>query len=165
MKLSTILFTSLLFLSGCSHQNAFSKFELPADKETAMASLQSSKIEYNDQISGVVSAIYLNDVYPTSYNGKEYFLLYFYLKEGDKELFDPTLLEHRELEVYLNQNRALKIKELPYNNSLSHLSGSQSKWSRYYLVAFQEQDNNILSLVLKNGKYISQSIIFRKNEE
>jgi hypothetical protein len=165
MKFPTILLTSLLFLSGCSHQNAFTKFELSGDQEAAMASLQSSKIQYSDKVAGVVSVIYLNEVYPKSYNGKEYFLLYFYLKEDQKEIFDPTILEHRDLQVQLNNTQAIKIKQLPTNNRFAHLSGTQSKWSRYYLVAFQEQSKNQLSLVLKDGKYSSNNITFRKNEE
>ena len=165
MKFPTILLTSLLFLSGCSQQNAFTKFKLSQEQEAAMASVQSSKIAYNDKVTGVVSVIYLNEVYPTSYNKEEYFLLYFYLKEEQKEIFDPTILEHRDLQLMLNEDKPLKIKQLSHNNRFSHLSGTQSEWSRYYLVAFQEQSENTLSLVLKNGKYSSQNIVFRKNEE
>lgn len=154
MKFPTILLTSLLFLSGCSHQNAFTKFELLQDQEAAIASLQSSKLEYNDKVAGVVSVIYLNEVYPKPYNGEEYFLLSLYLKEGEKEI-----------QVQLNNKKPLKIKQLSHTNRLSHLSGTQNVWSRYYLVAFQEQSSDKLSLVLKEGTYTSKNIVFRKNKE
>lgn len=75
------LFLSFL-LTGCSHQNAFTKFNLPTEEELSFSSQQDTPIYKNKEVTGAFSAVYLNEVSPELYNEKEYFLVSIYLKDN-----------------------------------------------------------------------------------
>ncbi|MBU0720610.1 hypothetical protein KJ877_04660 [bacterium] len=159
-------FTSLvliLFFSGCSHQNAFSKFKMDEKQELSASSLQSSKIKSGEDIRGIFSAIYLNEVYPESFNQKEYFFVYLYLKEK-KIMHNPNALNDAELTLKLNGRPPIKIKQLPHANRFSHLAFTQSEWNSYYLVAFEEEGKE-LSLVLESGDSLSDALLYKKDEQ
>jgi len=67
----------LVFLSACSGKNAFSLFDLDEEQELSVASLLSSKLKSKDgKVYGIVSAIYLNDIYPEAYHNNEYFIYF-----------------------------------------------------------------------------------------
>ncbi len=155
---SAILLT--LLFSGCSQQNAFTKFSMNKQQELAESSLQSSKITLGENVYGVFSAIYLNEVNPESFNHYEYFYVYIYLKEGS-ELHNPNTLEDIELTLKLNDKTPIKIQELESKNRFSYLSSVESKWNRYYLVAFKPENKN-LKLVLHNLEATSTALIYKK---
>ncbi len=155
---STILFT--LLFSGCSGQNAFTKFNMNKQQELSESSLQSSKIKLNKKVYGIFSAIYLNKVNPKSFNQYEYFYAYIYLKESS-ELHNPNTLDDIKLTLKLNGKTPVKIQELESKNRFSHLSAVESDWNRYYLVAFEPAEEN-LKLVLHNLGATSTALIYKK---
>ncbi len=73
------IFTILILFSGCSRKDAFFGFDMEKDQELGASSLQSSKIVSKEgAISGIFSIIYLNEVYPKSFNQNEYFFVNFW---------------------------------------------------------------------------------------
>ncbi|MFT7004683.1 MAG: hypothetical protein ACJAWW_002048 [Sulfurimonas sp.] len=158
----TILTFSLLFL-GCADKNAFSKFKMLPDQELSANSLQSSKIKLGENVAGVVSTIYLNEIYPKVYTANEYFYVYVYLKDGSK-MYDPNTLDDIKLTLKLNNKLPLKIKKLDSKNKFSHLASVNSEWNQYFLIAFEEEKTNKLSLVLENGQSSSDSLVYQKGE-
>ncbi len=161
------LLTTLMFVvlfCGCADKNAFTKFNMQTAQELGAASLQGSKIKTADNTEGVVSAIYLNKVYPNIYSVNEYFYVYFYLKY-EKKMYDPNSLEEIELTMKLNNKLPVKIKELSHDNKFSNLALVKSKWRRYFLVAFESEDENELSLVLESGQSSSDALVYQKDEQ
>lgn len=152
-----------LFFSGCSHKNAFTNFNMNKDQELSTSSLQSSKVRLGKKVEGVFSAIYLNEVYPNSFNQYEYFFIYLYLKD-EKVMHNPNSLDDIELTVKLNGELPVKIKELPNENQFSKLTTSKSAWKKYYLVAFKEQKKK-LNLVLESGRSSSAVLSYQKDQQ
>jgi len=164
MKYILIILTFAIIFAGCAEKNAFTKFNMLPDQELSAASLQSSKIKIDDKIDGIVSAIYLNKVYPDIYNKNEYFYVYLYLKDG-KEMFNPNTLDEIRLTMKLNNKLPVKIKKLSYENKFSHLTSVHSQWRRYFLVAFEEEKESELSLVLESGQSSSDALVYQKDEQ
>ena len=164
MYVSTILSASLLLFTACSSQNGFSKFHVQERQERALENIKSSKIIADENIQGIMSAIYLNDIYPLTYNQNEYFLLSFYLKD-EATIYDEINYQDSKLRITLNEKLPLKIKELEKENRFSDLIGSQNEWRRYYLIAFPKEEVNALTLLLRYGSYASSSLVYLKNRE
>ncbi len=142
----------LIFLNGCSHNNAFTKFQMNQEQERSVSSLQNSKIINKDGIAGIFSAIYLNDVYPKSFYKDEYFYISVYLKKKTALTF------------LLNGKSPLEIKKLSSHNQFSHLLSRTNDWNMYYLVTFKPQGKT-LSLVLKENNASSPALLYYKDEQ
>ena len=152
MKTFTIILTFIVLFSGCADKNAFSKFEMNEKQELSANALQRSKIKYADKVNGIVSTIYLNFVSPKEYSDAEYFYVYTYLKN-----------KNYEFRFLLNGKEPISIKELPSTNEFTELTSIENKWSKYYLVKFNKQDDK-LNFVFENGPYSSDILKFEKDE-
>ena len=163
LHVSVIFITIFIFL-GCAHTNAFSRFDFDEIKERATSSLRTSKIAKENEIIGVVSSSYLNEVNPKKYNGMEYFYITVYTKNRDK-LYDPNILQEQNMTLKLNNQLPVKIKELGQDNIFAGLLPLNNSWNSYYLVAFNKVNAEVISLVLENGRFVSQPLIYRKGEQ
>ena len=149
--LNALLFT--LLFTACSHQNAFTKFNLNKEQELGISSLKSSKIIANNKVAGVFSAIYLNEVNPDKFNENEYFFIYAYLKDSSDDI---TLT--------LNQKSAIKIEKLSNKNRFSHLCSVENDWNRYYLITFAKEKEDTLKLVLQTLEASSKTLVYEKEK-
>ncbi len=164
MKFFIIIFAILLFLSGCSRQNAFLKFNMSEEQELSISNLQSSKIKIGEEVNGIFSALYLNEVYPKKNTQNESFYIYVYLKDKKKRL-DLNLLDDKSLTTLkLNGKMPIEIFELSNINQFSHLTSIQSEWNRYYMVTFKKEENKKLNLVFENYPFSSVELIYQKGE-
>jgi hypothetical protein len=161
MKYFITISSILLLLSGCSKNNAFDDFKMNKEQELAINSLQSSKINSNDGVSGIFSAVYLNEVYPKEFNHNEYFFVYFYTKEKST-IFDPVSQQDSNSNVKLNGKPPVKIKKLSNQNQFTHLVGTKNEWSEYYLIAFEHDASKKLSLTFESGQSLSDQLIYQK---
>lgn len=150
MKYLLITLSTIFIFGGCSKNGAFEDFNLTKEQERSMNSLQSAKIRDAKTIDGMISAIYLNEVYPNTYNYHEYFFVYRYNKTKS------------ELNLKLNSNSPIKVKKLSSKNEFSELIGVESEWNEYYLVSFEHQDTKKLSLVLESGQFSSDPLVYLK---
>lgn len=163
MKTFFIILTLLTFLAGCSSKNAFDNFNMDKEQELSISSLQTSKIlSKTGKVEGFFSVIYLNEIYPESFNGNEYFFVYTFIKES-KEMYDPKNPNQTDLKLKLNSKLPIKIQKLPKDNRFSHLASIKSSWNKYYLVAFEQEDT--ISLLLENGQSSSAVLKYQKDEE
>lgn len=163
MKSLFILFIFLILFTGCSSKNAFDQFNMNKEQELSISSLQSSKITSKaGKVEGVFSTIYLNEVYPKSFNGDEYFFVYIFTKET-KEMYDPKNPTDTDLRLKLNSKLPIKVQKLPKDNRFSHLVSVKSNWNKYYLVAFKQEDT--ISLVLESGQSSSVALKYQKDEQ
>ncbi|QOY53593.1 hypothetical protein HUE87_06605 [Candidatus Sulfurimonas marisnigri] len=156
MKSFFLFFIFLILLAGCSNKNAFKDFKMSKEQELSVSSLQSSKVVSDKgEISGVFSAIYLNDVYPELYNDNDYFFVYMYVKKSPQH--EPNLK--------LNSKPPVKLQELPKDNKFSHLALTKSDWNRYYIATFSKDNNDSISLVFESGQSSSAVLKYQKGEQ
>lgn len=161
MKTFFIFLTFLTLFTGCSKKNAFYEFKMDKDQERSASSLQSSKIvSKGGEVSGVLSAIYLNEVYPETFNQDESFFIFVFTKEK-KELYDPNKPTDTDLKVMLNSKLPIKIEELSQENKFSHLVDIKNDWNRYYIVTFEKADT--INLIIEDAN-ASSGILKYKNE-
>ena len=160
----TLLLTAFLLFSGCAPINAFSRFHFTKVKEYATSSLRTSKINHDNDVIGVLSTIYLNEVDPKKYNGMEYFYIAVYTKNKDT-LYDPNSDNESEMVLKLNNSLPVKIKKLDQKNEFEGLITLDNSWTSYYIVAFNKAESDKLSLTLQDGKFGSLPLIYQKNEQ
>jgi len=156
-------FTVLTFLtifSGCSNKDAFFGFEMDKAQKLSASSLQSSKIVSKDsELKGTISVVYLNEVYPKSFNQDEYFYVFIFTKEP-KKLYDPKEPSESDMMLKLNSELPIKVERLPADNRFSHLVDTKNEWNQYYLVAFRQSQE--ISLVLEDLNASSSVIKYKK---
>jgi len=152
MKSFFTIVSLILILASCSQKTAFSKFNMSKADSLGENSLQSSKVTLNGKVDGVVSVVYLNSVYPKIYNNKEYFFVYYFLKDK------------KNVKFILNSQVPVKIIRLKPINQFSSLIHSQSKWNKYYLVEFKKSTKN-LKFLFKNNEASSNILIYNKDED
>jgi len=152
MKTLWLAVTFLVLFSACADKNAFEKFHLSAVEERGADSILNSKIKNGKNINGIVSAVYLNRVYPKKFTEDEVFYVNFYLKDKTQPFF-----------FILNGQKSIDAQELQVKNPYAFLTPLQTKWSKYYLVKFKKQ-NDILSFSFHNGLFSSDPLVFEKDE-
>lgn len=160
MKYSLLVSIFLIFFTGCSQKNAFVKFNMSKDEERSVSSLQTSQIMgKNGEIAGVVSTVYLNEVYPKKFSRYDSFFIYIYMKDSKNiDLIDP------KINLEMNEQVPVNSTELPNNSEFTHLVDVKSSWNRYYLVEF-EKDCNTLNLIFDNGLSKSSVLKYKKDED
>ena len=151
MKYFLITLTFLLFLSGCSYQNAFSKFNMNKEEELLAANTQSAKIESEEGINGVFTAIYLNNIYKDKYQNEDMFFISVYMK--DKNI---------KYGFMLNKLNSLKIEKIENLNEFTALMRTKEKWNTYYLVSFKSTEKKI-DLILFGKDFSSAQLHYLKD--
>jgi len=149
-----VLFLTLLILSGCSHKNAFSNFDMDKYQQLGIQHHKKIKLTKNNKTIGTFSSIYLNNVYPDRYNKNEYFYISIYLKDSQN-------LE--DYKIQLNKKDPLKIEKLSFENLFSKLTNERNKWSKYYLVSFEKAGKKI-KLTFDDNQSTLASVIYIKDE-
>lgn len=152
MKSFFTIVSLILILASCSEKTAFSKFKISKEESLSENFLQSSKVIFNNKVNGVVSVIYLNNIYPKIYKDKEYFFVYYFVKD------------EKNVKFILNSKAPIKIIRLKPVNKFSELTHFQDKWNEYYLVEFKKSTKN-LKFLFKNDKASSNILIYNKDED
>ncbi|MCF6330546.1 MAG: hypothetical protein L3I99_03245 [Sulfurimonas sp.] len=150
-----VLFLALLILSGCSHKKAFSNFDMNLEQQLSAQYFKKTKLVKNNKIIGTFSSIYLNEIYPDKYNKNEYFYISIYLKDTQNK---------ENYVIELNKNSPLEIEKLSNDNKFSKLVNERNKWSKYYLVSFEET-GKVINLTFGNDQLTLASIMYQKDEQ
>jgi hypothetical protein len=147
--------TILLFITlfnGCAQQNAFEKFKLTHTEELSENSIETLKIKNGTKIAGIVNVVYLNKVLPKLYKNNEYFYVYYYVKD-----------KNTTVTFTLNNNPSLLREKLKAHNEFSYLTSFEAPWSKYYLLGFKKEGNN-LNLKIQTSKGASATLQFIKDK-
>ena len=150
MKTFLITLIILTLIQGCSARNAFDKFNISESRAKSEANILSSKIYNKEKIDGIMSVVYLNNIFPDKYKNNEYFYVSSYSKE-----------KNESLTFYLNGKEAFMVKELNASNEFTALTGLKAKWQRYYLIDFTYQGKS-LAFSAKNSLFSSDKVVFKK---
>jgi len=151
--MKTFLITTAILVTflGCSHNNAFDRFEMSPQRELSEENIQSSKITNNEEIRGVATAVYLNRVYPDVYKNAECFYVYLNIEDSDEEI-----------SFELNGYPSLFVEELNSTNLYTDLTQFDADWKNYYLVGFKQESSN-LELRIQNDQNSSTMLRFKKS--
>jgi hypothetical protein len=153
MKTLLTFMVVITFFGGCSTKNAFEKFSFSKTRELSEDTILSEKIVKNQEIAGIASVVYLNKVLPDVYNDREYFYIYYYIKESDKKI-----------EFLLNKKRPVATNKLPAQNQFTYLTHFEANWNNYYLVSFEKESKNRLNLDLISNKGATAHFVFIKDK-
>jgi len=152
MKTFFIFLIFSMFFSGCADKNAFARFHMSKEQELGADSILNSKIKAGEEVAGIVSAIYLNQVFPEIYKDGEYFYVFIYLKN-----------EKASSHFLLNDLKAESVQKLQTSNKFTYLTSVETKWNKYYLVKFPLQAN-ILKFIFESDQSSSDPLVFEKDE-
>lgn len=153
MRYFLFVLSITLFFGGCSEKDAFSRFKLNEKQELGINSIQSSKIQNQGNVVGIVSVVYLNDIYPKRTPKSEVFYVTLYLK--DKTETPIFTLNGKKPSVW--------IEQLPSDNEYAHLVNEHIAWNKHYIVSFTPQGDT-LKFKVTSGTYHSSTIVFKKDE-
>lgn len=152
MKYFLTAFIILLFSSGCTTKNAFSKLSLTSEQEMAVEYTQSGRIMDGDKVEAIYSAIYLNSADKSTTRRAEEFYISMYQKNNTYDL-----------NITMNRQKALHAERLPNDNKYSHLLSTQNIWSTNYIVAFENNESNKLNLQIDIDQFSSGPLSFSKD--
>ena len=151
-RLSIVLFIFIIMLTGCADKDAFSKFKLIKDEELAFDNVMFSKVVKEKKVYAVVSAVYLNAVYPKRFDKESFYIIIF---AKNKKLLD-------NFSVTLNGNNVLELQKLPPQNEFTHLLDIKNEWSSYYLAKFATQNSGKLTLEVSLSNQAKTTLVFVK---
>ena len=144
---------SLSLLSGCSQQ--FKHYNLDATKESAASSFQSATILGGNKVDLVISAVYLNDVYPQYPLEASYFLVAIYSKNPAEVLFLTGFPYDRDNAYVLKRgsDSAIFAYQLDDDDPLIELMPIHTRWAKYYYVTYPYRPGiPTLTLTSKDGR-------------
>jgi len=145
------LLYSFLIL-GCADKDAFSKFHLQEDEALAVDNLKTFFLrDHAKHKDGVVSCLYLNEIYPDKFTENENFYIAYY------GLSKP-------LSFQLNNISAQTIQKLPPKNEYTHLVDINASWVKQYYVVFPKQNEKKLHLKIQTPQKAMGVVVFQKNQ-
>ncbi len=151
--ITSSILVSLALLSGCSQQ--FKHYNLDATKESAASSFQSATILDGNKVDMVISAVYLNDVYPQYPLDASYFLVAVYSKNPAELLFLTGFPYDRDNAYVLKRgsDSALSADQLDDDDPLIELMPIHTRWAKYYYVTYPYRPGTpTLILTSKDGR-------------
>jgi len=131
---TTLIASSLLILGGCSSVERFTPSSLD---EKAITGTKTVRVLSGNRSEAVLSALYLNEVYPDSTDNMAHFIVAFYAKEGDSALSFTKEKADGGYHLLLNGEEALYSEELEHDDLLLEMMPINKSWSRYYYVRYK----------------------------
>jgi hypothetical protein len=161
MRFSFIALAAMLALSGCSQKGAFGLFTMDEAHERAVEQLRSDRIVLSMETKAILTAVYLNPVYPEEYKDGEYFIGAFYFDKRNLDVKKWTLADHGYT-LRLNGTAPVSMEEIKEKDPRRTLIPVQNNWYRYYLIRFDTVSAPNLSLRLENNQTGSVVLSYQK---
>lgn len=152
MKYFLISLIVSVLITGCATRNAFSMLEITPDQELAVENTRSGQIRVDKKVSGVFSAIYLNNVYPNMKEDTNLFYVSVYTKK-----------KNSDVNITMNGNSPVDIREILYETKLNSLLPIKTAWTKNYLVSFENIVSAGITLTIENGQYSSGPLTYSKD--
>ena len=151
MRFSLIAIAGMLMLGGCADKGAFDMFKMDTAHERAVEQMRTGTIVQSFETKAILSAVYLNPVYPGEYKDGEYFIaaLYFEKRNLDTKKWD---LEKYGYTLTLNGAAPVSMEEIQEKDPRRALIPIQNNWNRYYLIRFEPVQGSALALKLENDQ-------------
>ena len=148
------LFTTLflLLLQGCSYKNAYTFFQMDKEEERYETNTLNAKIQTKDEVLGVLSVTYLNNVDNNLTSDEEVFLVSLFLKE-----------KQRKYSFTLNGKKPLKIVPITKDKKYMKLLSKELQWSQNSILTFEKESND-LNLTFYTYPSVSVPMSFLKEQ-
>ncbi|MDP2078482.1 MAG: hypothetical protein Q8N01_07170 [Sulfuricurvum sp.] len=150
MRFSVLGLIALLSLSGCADKGAFDLFTMDKAHERSVEQLRTGSIVLSLETKAIISAIYLNPVYPEQYKDGEFFIAAIYF-ENDMRSVKKRDLKDIGYRLTLNGKEPVEIEELKEADVRRQLMPVRNTWNRFYLVKYHNFTEGVLALGLENN--------------
>ena len=151
MRFSILALIALVGFSGCAQKGTFDMFKMDEAHERAVEQLRTGAIVQSFETKALISAVYLNPIYPEKYSEGEYFVGAFYFEHDNRDLKKWDLYTHGYT-LTLNREKATVIEELEEADPRRSLIPVQNNWNKYYFIRFDSVPEGVLTLLLENNQ-------------
>ncbi|PLY11407.1 MAG: hypothetical protein C0626_02220 [Arcobacter sp.] len=152
--LSIILFTFLLFLSGCSSYSITKYFDKDDFYLNSLQYTKKTDIIKDEEVVALFTATYLNKVEEKYDDNYENFIVSVYVANNKKSetpniTIDKQSYTQEELEDEKNyEKNYVEIKELEKESKLIESIPLKNPWAKYYLIKF-DKNNDLENFLLR----------------
>ncbi len=145
MKYFFIALAAVLLSSACTTRNAFSALGVEKEQEFAIENTRSGKITLLNNVKGIYSLVYLNNVYTKNNYNTHQFYISIYLKDAKED----------DISITLNKKHPIETHKLKNENKFTHLLAMQNTWTSNYLVIFKNESKERINLAIDSGQFSS----------
>lgn len=163
MKFLSSAMIVVLGLSGCAQKGTFDLFKMDKAHKRSVEQLRTGTIMNSMETNALVSLMYLNPIYPETYNDGEYFVGAFYFKRSDRDIKKWNLAD-RGYTLKLNGKDSTSMEELKESDPRRMLIPIQNNWNQYYLIRFDPSPVKTLTLLLENNQTGSVALSYQKEK-
>jgi len=153
MKIYIMLLLSIISFSACANKSAFDDFNITKKQALSVEQIQSSKMKSTNGVTGIATALYLNNIDKKEFHGDEYFYVSLFVQGSKNE----------DIQFLLNSKRPLHVERLTNANKFTKLTSINAAWLKYYLVTFNKE-NGDLKLQIKDNNNSSRLLLFKNLE-
>ena len=158
--MNKLTFILILFLfSSCTSFTNNSKRTYVYEK--AISNFERASIVKDLENKAIISAVYLNNVLDDYKQGENFFVGVYI--DDDFKSRDKYGLKNHFYKLRLNKEKAIEIKELDFDSSLSKQMPFKNSWEKYYLVRFKSVKDSKLLLSFSNEEFGTALMNFEKN--
>ena len=163
MRFSMLSLIALLTMSGCANPGAFDLFKMDAAHERSVEQLRTGSIVLSLETKAIISALYLNPVYPEQYKDGEYFIAAIYF-ENDIRSLKKRDIHDIGYHLTLNGQEPVEMEELGEKDLRRNLIPVRNTWNRFYLIRFKNFSEGVLTLALENNQTGSVVLNYQKGK-
>ena len=163
MRFSVLGLSALLTMSGCADKGAFDLFTMDKAHERSIEQLRTGSIVLSLETKAIISALYLNPVYPEQYKDGESFIAAIYF-ENDMRSVKKRDFKDIGYSLRLNGKEPLEIEELRETDVRRQLMPVRNAWNRFYLIRYKNFSEGALALGLENNQTGSVVLNYQKGK-
>ena len=163
MRFSVLGLSALLTMSGCADKGAFDLFTMDKAHERSVEQLRTGSIVLSLETKAIISALYLNPVYPEQYKDGESFIVAIYF-ENDIRSVKKRDFKDIGYSLTLNGKEPLEIEELRETDVRRQLMPVRNTWNRFYLIRYKNFSEGALALGLENNQTGSVVLNYQKGK-
>jgi len=152
MRISLIAIAGLLMFGGCADKGAFDMFRMDETHERSVEQMRSGTIIQSFETKAIISALYLNPVYPKQYKDGEYFVAAIYFEKPQNLETKKWDIKEYGYSLTLNGASPAQMEEIKENDPRRALIPVQNKWNRYYFIRFEPAGESSLMLRLESNQ-------------
>lgn len=145
MKYFLIALSSIVLLSSCATRNAFSALNIGEEQEFALENTRSGKIIFENEIRGIYSLVYLNNIDKQASNDYHQFYISMYFKDDSES----------QAYITLNKKYPIKILKLGNENKFSKFLPIKNTWTTNFLVTFKNEGQREINLLIDSDQFSS----------
>jgi len=141
MKIYSIFLILPILFSGCAHKSAFDDFNITKKEQLAQEQILTAKMHDKNETTGLVAALYLNNIDKNEFHEYEYFYVSLFVRNS----------KGKAPQFFLNSKAPLQAEKLTNKNRFTKFTALDAAWMDYYLLTFQKEEGELKLEVKENG--------------